>query len=255
MGSSRERLVYLVDFGLARSYLATQDGKMQLRKKRKTVPFRGTVRYCSLNVHSQEEQGRHDDLWSLIYMLMEMYLGNLPWTNYDREKTERCKIDTEHELVQKCPKEIDTIVGHLKNLNYASIPNYAMMRALFCRVIVHSCPGGKTSKLDWERGGHLEKALRRQSLLQREGNSQQGPTLDQILQLNRAVDMKSTETIPLIPLTKEYNNMTHSSIDDTIESPPKGKEEKKEEVAAARQATSTGPMSGKYAYNRGKSKM
>lgn len=52
---------------------------MKLREPRKTAPFRGTIRYCSLNVHRRDEQGRHDDLWSLLYMTAEMILGTLPW--------------------------------------------------------------------------------------------------------------------------------------------------------------------------------
>lgn len=57
---------------MARTY-AVKDpttGKFVIRKPRKAVLLRGTLRYCSENVHRRLEQGRQDDLWSLLYMLV-----------------------------------------------------------------------------------------------------------------------------------------------------------------------------------------
>lgn len=36
-------------------------------------------RYASVNAHRNREMGRHDDLWSLFYMLVEFVNGQLPW--------------------------------------------------------------------------------------------------------------------------------------------------------------------------------
>ncbi|VDK45307.1 unnamed protein product [Cylicostephanus goldi] len=36
------------------------------------------MRYCSINTQERGEQGRMDDLWSLLYILVEMR-GQLPW--------------------------------------------------------------------------------------------------------------------------------------------------------------------------------
>lgn len=41
--------------------------------------YTGTVRYASINAHKNKEMGRHDDLWSLFYMLVEFVNGQLPW--------------------------------------------------------------------------------------------------------------------------------------------------------------------------------
>lgn len=46
---------------------------------RAVAGFRGTVRYASVNAHKNKEMGRHDDLWSLYYMLVEFVNGQLPW--------------------------------------------------------------------------------------------------------------------------------------------------------------------------------
>ncbi|KAI6229898.1 putative serine/threonine-protein kinase [Aphelenchoides fujianensis] len=65
-GAVNKHLVHMFDFGLARQILTSLDGKGRLREPRAKVSFRGTVRYCSLNVHNYKEQGRHDDLWSWL---------------------------------------------------------------------------------------------------------------------------------------------------------------------------------------------
>ena len=70
--NSNKRKVYILDFGLARQY-TTPNG--ELRQARATAGFRGTVRYASLNAHNNKEMGRHDDLWSLFYMVVEFITG------------------------------------------------------------------------------------------------------------------------------------------------------------------------------------
>ncbi|KHJ99161.1 hypothetical protein OESDEN_00847 [Oesophagostomum dentatum] len=90
----RARLVHILDFGLARSYAIYRNGKWVARRARGSAEFRGTLRYCSPNVHEKKEQvgylsrhgsrndvllqGRRDDLWSLFYVLIELHCG-LPW--------------------------------------------------------------------------------------------------------------------------------------------------------------------------------
>lgn len=66
----------MLDFGLARQY-TTATG--EVRAPRAAAGFRGTVRYASINAHKNKEMGRHDDLWSLFYMLVEFVNGQLPW--------------------------------------------------------------------------------------------------------------------------------------------------------------------------------
>ncbi|TKR72940.1 hypothetical protein L596_020320 [Steinernema carpocapsae] len=74
------RDVHLLDFGFARAYVKrSADGRMRHRRARRKAPFLGTQRYCSINAHMKLEQGRRDDLWSFLYMIVEMVTGKLPW--------------------------------------------------------------------------------------------------------------------------------------------------------------------------------
>lgn len=49
----------------------------KVRQPRAVAGFRGTVRYASVNAHDNREMGRHDDLWSLFYMLIEFLQGKI----------------------------------------------------------------------------------------------------------------------------------------------------------------------------------
>ncbi|VDM26051.1 unnamed protein product [Hydatigera taeniaeformis] len=73
---SASRTLYLLDFGLARQYTNAEG---EVRPARPVAGFRGTVRYASRNAHANRELGRHDDLWSMFYMLVEFASGQLPW--------------------------------------------------------------------------------------------------------------------------------------------------------------------------------
>jgi casein kinase 1 len=77
----------MIDFGLAKKY-KTKDGQHIPYKDNKNLT--GTARYASINTHLGIEQGRRDDIESLVYMLVYFYLGQLPWQNMDaRNKKEK----------------------------------------------------------------------------------------------------------------------------------------------------------------------
>ena len=68
--------LYLIDFGLSKRYI-DRLGNHIPRAVNKL--FRGTLRYCSLNMHLGIENSRRDDLESLAYVLIFMIKGTLPW--------------------------------------------------------------------------------------------------------------------------------------------------------------------------------
>ncbi|CAD5223178.1 unnamed protein product [Bursaphelenchus xylophilus] len=75
--------VFLIDFGMSRRF-RTLDGK--LIERRDNVPFRGTSRYCSKRVHLRYDQGPCDDMCSLLFGVVEMMEGDLPWKGDENDR-------------------------------------------------------------------------------------------------------------------------------------------------------------------------
>ncbi|XP_057668189.1 tau-tubulin kinase homolog Asator [Diorhabda carinulata] len=143
------RKVYMLDFGLARQY-TTATG--EVRAPRAAAGFRGTVRYASINAHKNREMGRHDDLWSLFYMLVEFVNGQLPWRKVkDKEQVGLMKEKYDHRLFLKhLPSDLKQFLDHIQSLEYSDKPDYQMLISLFERSMKRR--GVKESDpYDWEK--------------------------------------------------------------------------------------------------------
>ncbi|NXJ39323.1 TTBK2 kinase, partial [Ciconia maguari] len=121
---------------------------------RAVAGFRGTVRYASINAHRNREMGRHDDLWSLFYMLVEFVVGQLPWRKIkDKEQVGSIKERYEHRLMLKhLPQEFNIFLDHISNLDYFTKPDYQLLMSVFDNSmktfgVIESDP------FDWEKSG------------------------------------------------------------------------------------------------------
>lgn len=137
---SNMRTVYMLDFGLARQYISTVSlgsRRPEVRPPRPAAGFRGTVRYASVNAHHNVEMGRHDDLWSLFYMIVEFVNGALPWRKIkDKEQVGKMKQHYDHRLLLKhLPYDFKQFLQHIEQLNYFTEPDYAMLLNIFERCI------------------------------------------------------------------------------------------------------------------------
>lgn len=115
--------IYIIDFGLTKRYVDT-DG--QVKSPRNQSGFRGTARYASINSHLGRDLGRRDDLWSLLYMLIEFANGVLPWkklTSKDEIRDVKIKMNNS-ELVSGLPSEFSQFMDHLGTLEFADRPDY-----------------------------------------------------------------------------------------------------------------------------------
>uniref|UniRef100_A0A8R1DT54 Protein kinase domain-containing protein n=1 Tax=Caenorhabditis japonica TaxID=281687 RepID=A0A8R1DT54_CAEJA len=122
------KTVYLIDYGMVRSFIAKREGTgvIAMRKARDGEQlFRGTPRYCSLNVHNRKEQGRVDDLWSWLYMLIELHQG-LPWRRLtDEKEIADAKVNTCSEVLLKgCPREFANLHAYLEKMQFRDRPDY-----------------------------------------------------------------------------------------------------------------------------------
>ncbi|KPA82385.1 putative protein kinase [Leptomonas pyrrhocoris] len=125
---------YLIDFGLARRFRRSNG---EIRLPRDNAGFRGTSRYASVASHHHQELGRVDDLWSLLFMLVEFATGTLPWRKYkDKDDIGRCKEEsiTPH-LVRNLPREFQPFLAHLQTLRYEDEPDYDLLITLMHRAL------------------------------------------------------------------------------------------------------------------------
>ena len=70
------RQVFIVDFGLAKKHL---DSNNMPVPKRKSADFRGTVSFASLNAHMSIDLARRDDMWSLYFTMLDFLNEKLEW--------------------------------------------------------------------------------------------------------------------------------------------------------------------------------
>lgn len=70
--------------------------------------------------------GRHDDLWSLFYMLVEFVNGQLPWRKVkDKEQVGLMKEKYDHRLLLKhLPSDLKQFLDHIQSLEYPDKPDY-----------------------------------------------------------------------------------------------------------------------------------
>jgi tau tubulin kinase len=142
------KICYILDFGLARQFI-TLTG--ELKQPRSQTGFRGTVRYASINAHLGHELGRHDDLWSLFYMLVELATGELPW-KYIQEKENVQKVKQtfdHHKLISSLPDEFHYFLSHLEALNYFIKPDYTYLMQLLDDAMKR-LEINQTDPFDWE---------------------------------------------------------------------------------------------------------
>ncbi|KAK0404990.1 hypothetical protein QR680_017744 [Steinernema hermaphroditum] len=160
----RARLVHLLDFGLARNFAVEKsNGNWVARRARATSEFRGTIRYCAPSMHEKKEQGRKDDLWAWLYMLIECHCG-LPWQNdREKERIETKKLHmTDETLCKNFPKELHAIPKHLRSLDYYAFPNYSMIYGCLLTLMKkHSV--NCTDPYDWETQTSCTGLLKKQT--------------------------------------------------------------------------------------------
>ncbi|XP_054894334.1 tau-tubulin kinase 2 isoform X3 [Poeciliopsis prolifica] len=143
------RTCYMLDFGLARQFT---NSCQEVRPPRPVAGFRGTVRYASVNAHKNKEMGRHDDLWSLFYMLVEFLVGQLPWRKIkDKEHVGKLKETYDHHLMLKhLPAEFGVFLEHICSLDYYTKPDYQLLMSVFDNSM-KTYNVVENDSYDWER--------------------------------------------------------------------------------------------------------
>ena len=129
-----KEILYLIDFGLAKRFRDPKTGLHISYKDGKSLT--GTARFASIYTHLGIEQSRRDDLEGMIYTLIYLIKGRLPWQGLKaKSKEEKCqkimekKIDIPIEVLCKgLHKNFGIILHYCRSLLFDEKPNYDFIR-------------------------------------------------------------------------------------------------------------------------------
>lgn len=134
-----KKIYYITDFSGIKKYMKLSS--KQLIKESTNVPFIGIPTYASINALLRNEQSRRDDLESLAYILIHMYLGKFEMENTnlnnninkmfeDIIKKKRALIEDNNKN-KKIPEQLFTFLSITSKLQYKEEPNYDKYISLF----------------------------------------------------------------------------------------------------------------------------
>jgi hypothetical protein len=128
--------VFLIDFGLAqlfhnpatRSHTTQTGGSNVL----------GTIRYSSINCHLGLPPSPRDDLESLVYVIIYLAKGSLPWQgitvqpgqSHQDEVLKLKQATTVNALCEGLPQPFVEFVEHIWSLKFRDKPDYKYLRAI-----------------------------------------------------------------------------------------------------------------------------
>ena len=118
--------VCLIDFGLAKVW---RNNEGVIIPQRYGIGFRGTCRYASLNSHDGADLSCRDDLWSFLYIVVEMVAPPLPWHNQtDKDIVATIKRESTKKLLADLPKQFQELFDYVQQLRFEDIPDYDLFR-------------------------------------------------------------------------------------------------------------------------------
>jgi Fungal protein kinase len=137
--------VFLIDFSLAQLYRnpSTRQHIPQMSGLKTT----GTIAFMSIGGHLGQTQSRRDDLEALVYTIVYLYHGRLPWQDdlvKDSEESRKAvlekKIASAKTLCQGLPAPFDTFAQHIRSLNFDQKPQYGYLHTLLVQCLGSSPP-------------------------------------------------------------------------------------------------------------------
>ena len=162
--------VFIIDFGMSKYYIK----KGKHIEKRVGKELAGTVRYASIRTHKGIEQSRRDDLECLIYSMIYLCKGKLPWMGIGaksrREKFEKIRKKKQSTTLTNLVEGIEggevlaDVLFYVRGLNFEEEPDYQKVRGMFMNSLKKK--GERDLGIDLER----EKAMliKRKSVLMEE---------------------------------------------------------------------------------------
>jgi serine/threonine protein kinase len=125
--------VYLIDFGLARLFCNPDTHSHTVGSG-----VIGTIRYSSINCHLGLTPSRRDDLESLVYVIVYLAKGRLPWQGiivlpgqiHQDEVLKVKQATTVKALCKGLPQPFVEFVEHIRCLGIRDKPDYKYLRSI-----------------------------------------------------------------------------------------------------------------------------
>ena len=137
LDSPASKDVYLIDFGICRQFRNKNGEHTPLKTNQ---PFAGNVIFSSRNALLNYSCSRRDDLEALIYLLIFLYKGSLPWITeklVNLKEYAQCKAKaTRYTLCESMPSEFGDLLDYVRNMKYDEEPDYRYMKQLLKRSIL-----------------------------------------------------------------------------------------------------------------------
>lgn len=127
--------LYCIDYGLTKRY-AHQPHPTE---RRSCKSFCGTAKFASISAHEYKEQFRKDDLESVLYTIVYLFNGKLPWQNEKRFGSKNDPVlhskqtvrESEAEFTKGMPKEFYVYYKYINTLDFDEMPLYKAMIRMF----------------------------------------------------------------------------------------------------------------------------
>jgi len=117
--------IFLIDFGLCKKYLKN-DAHVENKKISKIL---GTPAFVSVNIHKLNQPSRRDDLESMVYTIMYLYYGSLPWLyDEDVDVIKSKKIDIINDT--NVPTRFVDMLRSIRLIKFEEKPNYDYLYGL-----------------------------------------------------------------------------------------------------------------------------
>jgi serine/threonine protein kinase len=128
--------VFLIDFGLAQLFRNPATRRHIAQSNEYSVT--GTLRYASINCHLGLTPSRRDDLESLVYAIVYLVKGCLPWQGiivqpdqiHEDEVLKVKQATTVKALCKGLPQPFVEFAGHIRRLGFRNKPDYKYLRSI-----------------------------------------------------------------------------------------------------------------------------
>lgn len=118
--------INLIDFTFSKKYINSNNIHIIQKYTNRII---GSINYISLNVHKLIEPSRRDDLESVIYVLIYIYLGKLEWEiELSIEKIIQMKTNVINNL--KLPHYLIQMLTYIRSIEFSERPNYFYLMRL-----------------------------------------------------------------------------------------------------------------------------